>query len=146
MTDKHGVHEPENQYPYINKRLTDSPPCSDHERRIGAIETKTVLTEQAVLSLKATNEELTTKMDLLLAQMTKVALLEERNITQQVDITRAHKKIEDLEKKHDDLATEIRAFMNYSKGQQKIMWTIGGVVMALVIKALFFAANNGMTP
>ena len=146
MTDKHGVHEPENQYPYINKRLTDSPPCSDHERRIGAIETKTVLTEQAVLSLKATNEELTTKMDLLLAQMTKVSLLEERNITQQVDITRAHKKIEDLEKKHDDLATEIRAFMNYSKGQQKIMWTIGGVVMALVIKALFFAANNGMTP
>ena len=146
MTDKHGVHEPENQYPYINKRLTDSPPCSDHERRIGAIETKTVLTEQAVLSLKATNEELTTKMDLLLAQMTKVALLEERIITQQVDITRAHKKIEDLEKKHDDLATEIRAFMNYSKGQQKIMWTIGGVVMALVIKALFFAANNGMTP
>ena len=146
MTDKHGVHEPENQYPYINKRITDSPPCSDHERRIGAIETKTVLTEQAVLSLKATNEELTTKMDLLLAQMTKVALLEERNITQQVDITRAHKKIEDLEKKHDDLATEIRAFMNYSKGQQKIMWTIGGVVMALVIKALFFAANNGMTP
>jgi len=144
MTDKHGVHEPENQYPYIERRVNY--PCTDHEKRMGAIETKTVLTEQAVLSLKATNEELTTKMDLLLAQMTKVALLEERNITQQVDITRAHKKIEDLEKKHDDLATEIRAFMNYSKGQQKIMWTIGGVVMALVIKALFFAANNGMTP
>ena len=144
MTDKHGVHEPENQYPYIERRVNY--PCTDHEKRMGAIETKTVLTEQAVLSLKATNEELTTKMDLLLAQMTKVALLEERDITQQVDITRAHKKIEDLEKKHDDLATEIRAFMNYSKGQQKIMWTIGGVVMALVIKALFFAANNGMTP
>ena len=144
MTDKHGIHEPENQYPYVERRTNY--PCTDHEKRMGAIETKTVLTEQAVLSLKATNEELTTKMDLLLAQMTKVALLEERDITQQVDITRAHKKIEDLEKKHDDLATEIRAFMNYSKGQQKIMCTIGGVVMAFVIKALFFAANNGMTP
>lgn len=144
MTDKHGAIEPENQYPYIERRVNY--PCTDHEKRMGAIETKAILTEQAVLSIKATNEGLTTKMDLLLAQMTKVALLEERDITQQVDITRAHKKIEDLEKKHDDLAVEIRAFMNYSKGQQKIMWTIGGVVMALVIKALFFAANNGMTP
>ncbi len=146
MTDKHGANDPENQYPYINKRLTDSLPCSDHEKRMGAIETKAILTEQAVLSIKATNEGLTTKMDLLLAQMTKVALLEERNITQQVDITRAHKKIEDLEKKHDDLATEIRAFMNYTKGQQKILWAIGTAVAALVIKALFFAANHGMTP
>lgn len=144
MTDKHGAIEPENQYPHIERRVNY--PCTDHEKRMGAIETKAILTEQAVLSIKATNEGLTTKMDLLLAQMTKVALLEERDITQQVDITRAHKKIEDLEKKHDDLAVEIRAFMNYSKGQQKIMWTIGGVVMALVIKALFFAANNGMTP
>ncbi len=146
MTDKHGANDPENQYPYINKRLTDSLPCPDHEKRMGAIETKAILTEQAVLSIKATNEGLTTKMDLLLAQMTKVALLEERNITQQVDITRAHKKIEDLEKKHDDLATEIRAFMNYTKGQQKILWAIGTAVAALVIKALFFAANHGMTP
>ena len=146
MTDKHGANDPENQYPYINKRLTDSLPCSDHEKRMGAIETKAILTEQAVLSIKATNEGLTTKMDLLLAQMTKVALLEERNITQQVDITRAHKKIEDLEKKHDDLATEIRAFMNYTKGQQKILWAIGTAVAALIVKALFFAANHGMTP
>lgn len=146
MTDKRGTNEPENQYPYINKRLTDSLPCTDHEKRMVAIETKAVLTEQAVLSLKATNEGLTTKMDLLLAQMTKVALLEERNITQQVDITRAHKKIEDLEDKHDALATEIRAFMNYSKGQQKIMWAIGTAVAALIVKALFFAANHGMTP
>ena len=146
MTDKHGINEPENQYPYINKRLTDSFSCIEHEKRMGAIETKAVLTEQAVLSLKATNEGLTTKMDLLLAQMTKVALLEERNITQQVDITRAHKKIEDIEKKHDELATEIRAFMNYSKGQQRVMWAIGTAVAVLIVKALFFAANHGMTP
>ena len=146
MTDQHGAQDLDNQYPFIGKLITDSPPCYDHEKRMGAIETKAILTEQAVLSIKATNEGLTTKMDLLLAQMTKVALLEERNITQQVDITRAHKKIEDLEKKHDDLATEIRAFMNYSKGQQKIMWAIGTAVAALIVKALFFAANHGMTP
>lgn len=36
--------------------------------------------------------------------------------------------------------------MNYSKGQQKVMWAIGTAVAALVIKALFFVANYGMTP
>lgn len=146
MTDKHSVYEPENQYPHVHKRLTDSLPFADHEKRMSSVETKMVLTEQAVMSLKATNEGLTTKMDLLLAQMTKVALLEERNITQQVDITRAHKKIEDLEGEHKALAIEIREFMNHSKGQSKVMWAIGAAVGALVIKALFFAANHGMTP
>lgn len=114
-------------------------PCAAHEQRIA-------LTEQAVMSIKQTNEGITTKLDLLLAQMTKVALLEERHITQQLDLTRAHTKIEDNAKKLETLADESRAFMNYSKGQAKILWAIGAAVLALLVKALFFAAGHGMTP
>lgn len=114
-------------------------PCAQHEQRIA-------LTEQAVMSIKKTNEGITTKLDLLLAQMTKVALLEERHITQQLDLTRAHTKIEDNAKKLETLADESRAFMNYSKGQAKILWAIGAAVLALLVKALFFAAGHGMTP
>lgn len=98
------------------------------------------------MSLKQTNEGITTKLDLLLAQMTKVALLEERNITQQQDITRAHTKIEMNSEKLEALSQESRAFINYSKGQAKVIYAIGGVVFGLLVKALFFAANHGMTP
>lgn len=86
-----------------------------------------------------------TKLDLILAQITKVAILEEKHQNQGVDITRAHDKISKLEAKHDDLALEIRAFMNQMKGQSKILWAIGSVVGMLLVKVLFFAANNGMT-
>lgn len=114
-------------------------PCSEHEKRIS-------LTEQAVMSLKQTNEGITTKLDLLLAQMTKVALLEERNVTQQVDLTRAHAKIEANEVKFEKLADESRAFMNYAKGQNKVLWSLSCAVGVLLIKVLFFAANSGMHP
>ena len=116
-----------------------STPCSSHENRIS-------LTEQAVMSLKQTNEGLTTKMDLLLAQMTKVALLEERNVTQQIDLARANTRIDANAEKMEKLAEESRAFMNYSKGLSKVLWTLATAVSALLVKALFFAANNGMTP
>jgi len=116
-----------------------STPCASHENRIS-------LTEQAVMSLKQTNEGLTTKMDLLLAQMTKVALLEERNVTQQIDLARANTRIDANADKMEKLAEESRAFMNYSKGLSKVLWTLATAVSALLVKALFFAANNGMTP
>lgn len=121
----------------IERRVT--PPCASHENRIS-------LTEQAVMSLKQTNEGLTTKMDLLLAQMTKVALLEERNVTQQIDLARANTRIDANADKMEKLAEESRAFMNYSKGLSKVLWTLATAVSALLVKALFFAANNGMTP
>lgn len=123
----------------VDRRAEPPLKCNEMENRIN-------LTEQAVMSLKQTNEGLTTKMDLLLAQMTKVALLEERNVTQQVDLGRAHAKIDSNSEKFESLALESRAFMNYTKGQNKILWAIGAAVAALVVKALFFAANHGMTP
>lgn len=113
--------------------------CTEHEKRIS-------LTEQAVMSLKSTNEGITSKLDLLLAQMTKVALLEERNITQQLDLSRAHSNIKSNADKLEVLAVESRAFMNYTKGQTKVLWVIGAVVFGLLVKTLFFAANNGMQP
>lgn len=129
----------ENQYPFVHKRVGDSVTCQDHEKRI-------MLTEQAVMSLKQTNEGLTAKMDLLLVQMTKVALLEEKHLTQQQDVARAHTKVDETTKALNTLALETRAFMNYAKGQGTVLWAIGVVVAALTVKALFFAANHGMTP
>ena len=114
-------------------------PCQDHERRIS-------LTEQSVASLKQTNEGITTKLDLILAQITRVALLEEKHTNLLVDNDRAHKKIHELDKSHDELAREAREFMAYTKGQNKILWAMGTAVAALFIKVLFFAAGNGMTP
>ena len=114
-------------------------PCNDHGNRIA-------LMEQMLQSIKATNEGLTTKMDLMLAQLTKVALLEEKHITQQVDVTRAHDKIGKLDNEFNTLARESREFMAYTKGQNKVLWALGAGVAALLVKGLFFAANSGMTP
>lgn len=124
--------------PFTDRRA-QSVPCQDHERRLS-------LTEQAVEDLRQTNQGITTKLDLILAQVTKVAILEERHNNQALDITRAHDKVGKLENKHDDLAIEIRAFMNQTKGMMKIVWAIGGVVGVLLVKVLFFAAHNRMAP
>lgn len=104
------------------------------------------MAERNLSSVEKVMDAVSTKLDLILAQITKVAILEEKHSNLIIDNDRAHKKISDLTDKFDALATESRAFMNYTKGQNKILWAISGVVMALVIKALFFAANNGMTP
>ena len=114
-------------------------PCADHERRLS-------LTEQSVASLKQTNEGITTKLDLILAQITRVALLEEKHTNLMTDNNRAHSKIGNLEKSVDELAKESREFISYTKGQNKILWWIGGIVAALFIKVVFFAASYGMTP
>ena len=137
MTDKHGIHEPENPYPYVDKRTNY--PCNEHDKRL-------TMAEKNLSSVEKVMDAVSTKLDLILVQITKVAILEEKHSNLIIDNDRAHKKISDLTDKFDKLAEETKAFMNYSKGQNKVLWTIGGVVMALVIKALFFAANHGMTP
>lgn len=119
--------------------MSDNPPCQDHERRLS-------LCEQSLASLKQTNEGITTKLDLILAQITRVALLEEKHTNLMADNNRAHSKIAELAKDHNKLSEEIRAFMNYTKGQNKVLWWIGGIVAGLFIKVVFFAAGNGMTP
>jgi hypothetical protein len=114
-------------------------PCADHEKRLA-------LTEQAVMSIKHTNEGLTTKMDILISTMTKVALLEEKHSTQQVDVSRAHDKIGKVEKTIEQLAIESREFINYTKGQNQVLWALAAGVAMLAVKVLFFASSHGMTP
>jgi len=123
------------------KRESDHspPPCQDHDRRLA-------LVEQTMSGIRSTNEQISSKLDVLIAAMTKVALLEERHLSQQVDLNRAHDRIGKLE---DGLAAHIKtteAFINYSKGRDKVLWAMGVAVAALIVKALFFAANIGFHP
>ena len=104
------------------------------------------MAERNLSSVEKVMDAVSTKLDLILAQITKVAILEEKHSNLIIDNDRAHKKISDLTDKFDKLAEETKAFINYTKGQSKVLWAIGMAVSALVIKALFFAANNGMTP
>lgn len=128
----------EQQIPF-ERRNPAQYPCVEHERRLS-------LSDQSLASLKQTNEGITTKLDLILAQITRVALLEEKHTNLMTDNNRAHSKIGCLEKTVEDLARESRDFMAYTKGQNKALWWIGGIVAALFIKVVFFAAGNGMTP
>lgn len=114
-------------------------PCAQHEQRIA-------LNEKSVGSVERTMEAVSTKLDLILAQITKVAILEEKHSNLLIDNDRAHKKIADIAEKLDKLAEETRGFIKYTEGQNKVLWFIGATVMGLVIKALFFAAGHGMTP
>jgi len=91
-------------------------------------------------------EAVSTKLDLILAQITKVAILEEKHSNLIIDNDRAHKKIEGLATKVDTLAQETRAFINHSQGRDKVLWAIGGAVLLLGIKILFFMGNLGMHP
>ena len=129
----------EEQRPLMDRRAQLPTPCAEHERRIA-------LTEQSVASLKQTNEGITTKLDLILAQVTRVALLEEKHTNLMVDNNRAHDKISDITKSLETLSRESRDFMAYTRGQGRVLWWISGAVAALFIKILFFAAGNGMTP
>ena len=120
--------------------------CDDHERRLIGI-------EHANASVKSALESLNTKVDLILAQVTKVAILEEKHTAQQIDLTRAHRKIETLEAEHakeieslckkvDELAIESRSYISETRGMAKMavfIWTtMGAAVFLLMIKVMFF--------
>lgn len=127
----------------------------DHmDRRMGGL-------EQSHTYLKETLGGMASKLDLILVQITKVAILEEKSSVQQIDINRAHNKIstvetkhelliDALEKKHDDLAVEVRDFVSFIRGLTKlayILWsTLGGVVFLILVKILFFAGAHGFMP
>lgn len=111
----------------------------NHEKRIALIEH---INAQTSLTMEAVSG----KLDLILAQITRVAILEEKHTTQQVDVTRAHTRIATLESSLNSLSVEAREFINYSKGRDKVLWAIGGGLAMLAIKVLFFAASHGMTP
>lgn len=117
--------------------------ADDHEKRIS-------LMEQAVIGLKSTNEGITTKLDLILAQITKIALLEQKHETQEMDINRMESRIGQIEARHEEFSRETRSFISEFKGMSKlsgILWaSLGGTTIALLIKVLFFMAQQGVTP
>lgn len=132
--------EPQLIQPMSDRRMPpDTPPCASHEQRIA-------LLERAVSSIERSNEANGAKLDMILTQVTRVAILEEKHTAQQADVNRAHNGLANIGKKLDELATESRAFMNYSRGQGKIIWALAGGVAMLSIKVLFFASSHGMTP
>ena len=72
--------------------------------------------------LKKTMEGVSTKLDLILAQITKVAILEEKHSNSTADINRAHIYIANLEKEVKVLSEEVRAYISESKGMAKMAW------------------------
>ena len=107
--------------------------------------------EASIQSLKASEaamqksiDGVSTKLDLILAQITKVAVLEEKHSNQSADVNRAHKYIQDLETKQEDdvkvirtelaeLAKETRAFINQAKGMWALLTFLGvGFVVTLI--------------
>ncbi|MFZ4540066.1 hypothetical protein [Propionivibrio sp.] len=132
--------------------MTD--PVNHIDRRVGGLEQSHTFLKEALGGMSG-------KLDLILVQITKVAVLEEKSSVQQIDINRAHNKISTveikhdlmikaLEDKHDDFAKIVLDFIAFTKGLTKlayILWSsLGSVVFLILIKILFFAGNAGFTP
>lgn len=91
--------------------------------------------------LKKTMDGVSTKLDLILAQITKVAILEERHNGSTADINRAHLYIANLEKDVKGLSTEVRDFISHSKGMAKMAWVVWTLLsggMGMMLAKLFF--------
>lgn len=118
-------------------------PCINHEKRLS-------LLEQSFQQIPRSMDSVNAKMDMILAQITKVAILEEKHRSQQLDIAHAHDKLARLEQKHDGLQKEVMQFINEARGMARMAWVVwtllGTTVVALLVKMLFFAASTGMKP
>ena len=116
--------------------------------------------EASIMSLKSSEaamqksiDGVSTKLDLILAQITKVAVLEEKHTNQVADINRAHKYIKDLEDQQkadkteltaalNSLAIETRAFINQARGMWGVIAFIGFAGLATLVKVLFFMGQH----
>jgi vacuolar-type H+-ATPase subunit D/Vma8 len=118
-------------------------PCINHEKRLS-------LLEQSFQQIPRSMDSVNAKMDMILVQITKVAILEEKHRSQQLDIAHAHDKLVSLEQKHDGLQKEVMQFINEARGMARMAWVVwtllGTTVVALLVKMLFFAASSGMHP
>ena len=93
-------------------------------------------------SMKRTLEGVSTKLDLILAQITKVAILEERHTNSTVDINRAHAYIAALEKEVKVINTEVKDFISQAKGMGRMAWIVWTLLTSgmaiMLVKLLFF--------
>lgn len=134
MSDSEDIHD---------DRRNASDTYRDTERRINTL-------EHASQTLKEAISGMTIKLDLILAQVTKVAILEEKHNTQQLDLNRLYTRVETLNDKHETLAVESREFNNTVKGIGRVAWALwtvlGATVLLLFIKILFFMGKSGVMP
>lgn len=129
-------HQPDtSSYPFVDRRR---PSDCKHE---GVIQTLLHSRDAAQKTL----EGVSTKLDLILAQITRVAILEEKHSNSAADITRAHDKIAVVEQELETLSREVRDYMAYSRGVTRTAWAIwtlmGSGLGAMLLKILFF--SNG---
>lgn len=100
--------------------------------------------------LKSSLDTVVDKLDKILEQNTKVAVLAEKQMSHQADIERAHFRIEQVEQKGEKLAVEVREFISFIRGLTKlayVLWSsLGGAVFLLAIKILFFVGKQGFLP
>ena len=134
MSDSEDIHDDRRNAPNAMR---------DYERRVNTL-------ENASQTLKEVISGMTIKLDLILAQVNKVAILEEKHNTQQLDLNRLHTRVETLNDKHETLSVESREFSNIVKGMGRMAWALwsvlGATVLVLFIKILFFMGKNGMAP
>lgn len=108
-------------------------PCSQIHR----IDTLERRDESIFSTLKKMEDKFDAKLDLILFQINKIAVLEANHQHHSNALDRAFEKIEHLE----DSIRETEAFRNKTEGMAKMAWTlwaaISGIVGFLLIKVFF---------
>lgn len=112
--------------------------CSDqsckHEGKIQMLDQRDQMIQESLSELKS-------KTDLILMQITKVAVLEVNHVHQTEALSRAFKRIDDLEGQITALTANTNAFINRVDGMArmaKFLWVMmGGGLGAMLLKVLF---------
>jgi hypothetical protein len=111
-------------------------PCH-YEHRISSLEKKD---ETLFGILKNMEDKFDSKLDLILFQINKIAVLEANHTNHAASMQRAFQKIENLEGENRKLNT----FKDRTEGMAKMAWllwgSVGGLVGFLLIK-VFFGSN-----
>ena len=106
-----------------------------HESKIAILEQRDQMIVEALQKMDG-------KVDLILMQVTKVAVLEVNHSNHNEALGRAFSRIETLEKDNAALAKEAREFINEVKGMAKMgywVWGLMGTGLgAMLVKVLFF--------
>lgn len=112
-----------------------------HERRVAVLESTYTQLKEGLCMVGG-------KLDLILEQNTKVAILAEKSASHQLDLDRAALRIIELNAKHDKLSEQVTKFISFIEGLTKLayaLWTsLGAVVFLILIKMLFFLSSEGM--
>lgn len=105
-----------------------------HESKIAMLEQR----DQMILDLL---QKLEGKVDLVLMQLTKVAVLEANHDHQSEALGRAFTRIESLELEMKSLSKSTNEFISHTKGMARMAWYLWGLITALVgalgIKVMF---------